>query len=266
MDPSQILLALRGATLGYGRHVVLRNVDIVVPTGQMSCIIGPNGSGKTTILRALLGLLRPAAGRLDFPNGKPRIGYIQQRQFVDDLFPLTVGEIVLMGRLGRVGAGRRYKPRDRAAAAEAIHTAGIEDLAGRLYRNLSGGQKQRCLLARALASEPDLLVLDEPTNDMDIAGEERTLRLVDRIRREQGITIVMVTHLLNLVVHYAGQITLLSPDRLVTGPASEIASSEQMTEFFGTPIAVQEFQGRRIIVPLLLDEPPSPSDRGGSDD
>jgi len=249
MAESETLVRLQGATLGYGRRVVLRDVNLFVPRGGFFGIIGPNGSGKTTLLRALLGLRKPASGTMDYPAGRPRLGYVQQRQFIDELFPLTVAEIVLMGRAGRAGPFRRFRPEDREAAREAMETLDVHRLQELPFRHLSGGQKQRCLIARALASEPELLVLDEPTNDMDIAGEERILRLISRIHEERGITVLMVSHLLNVVLNFAGHLALLRDGRLSEGTVEEMVTAERMSAFFGIPVYVERVGGRRVVVP-----------------
>jgi ABC-type Mn2+/Zn2+ transport system ATPase subunit len=229
---------------------VLREVDLDVPEGASLGIIGPNGCGKTTLLKAILGLLRPRAGTLEYARTPPpRMGYIQQRQFIDDLFPLTVEEIVLMGRLRGARPFRRYRAEDRLAAVEALQTTGVSHLADRLYRNLSGGQKQRCLLARALASEPELLALDEPTNDMDIAGEESTLRLVSRIGEERRLTVVMISHRLDAVVNFVDHLALVRDGSLEVGPLEEILTSKRLGEFFGLAVSVARIEERYVIVP-----------------
>jgi ABC-type Mn2+/Zn2+ transport system ATPase subunit len=253
---SEPLVRFKNAAFGYGRRVVLQGVDLSIPRGDFLGIIGPNGGGKTTLLRGLLGLLRPREGSVEFPAGRPRFGYVPQRQHLDELFPLTVREIVLMGRYGRIGPVRRPGRRDREAADEAMDTAGILPLAGNPYRNLSGGQKQRCLLARALASHPDLLVLDEPTNDMDIAAEERTMRLIDRVCGERGITVVMVSHLLNVVLNHACTLMLVGYGQLRAGPIDEMVTPEALETFYGIPMTVGAANGRRIVLaaPAADDE------------
>lgn len=244
------LLRLEGATLGYGRGLVLKDVDLTVRRGAFLGIIGPNGAGKTTLLRALVGLLRPKAGRVTRPSGPVRFGYVKQRQSVDDLFPLTVMEFTLMGRTGRLGPVRWPRERDREVSREALRTVGMDGSSGRLYRELSGGQKQRCLIARALASEPDVLLLDEPTNDMDIPAEDRLLNLIQAVREERGLTVVLVSHLLPVVVNFADELALLGRDRLVAGPTEELATGRRLSEFFGHPMAVERVAGRLTVTPL----------------
>jgi ABC-type Mn2+/Zn2+ transport system ATPase subunit len=241
---------VRDVSLAYGRRSVLRHVDLDVPERSFLGLIGPNGSGKTTLLRAILGLVRPVSGRIEYRAGPaPRFGYIQQSQALDDLFPLTAEEIVLMGRVPLAGPFRRLGRADRAATAAAIETTGISELADQLYRDLSGGQKQRCMLARALATEPDLLALDEPTSDMDIAGEERTLELVSRIQQERSLTVIMVSHRLDVVINFVDRLALLRDGRLETGPIAEMLTADRLREFLGIPVVLGRVGRKRVIVP-----------------
>jgi ABC-type Mn2+/Zn2+ transport system ATPase subunit len=237
-------------SLAYGRRSVLRHVDLDVPEHSFLGLIGPNGSGKTTLLRAIPGLQRPLSGTIDYQAGKPpRAGYIQQRQFLDELFPMSVEEIVLMGRIPLVGPLRRFRQADHAAVAAAMETTGIAPLAGRLYRQLSGGQKQRCLLARALASEPELLALDEPTSDMDIASEETTLQLVSRIQGERSLTVIMVSHRLDVVINFVDRLALLRDGELRAGPIDEMLSADLLRDFLGIPVVIGRVGQKRVLVP-----------------
>jgi ABC-type Mn2+/Zn2+ transport system ATPase subunit len=237
-------------TLARGRRPVLRHVDLEIPAGSFVGLIGPNGSGKTTLLRAILGLERPTTGTIRYRAGSaPRVGYVQQRQLLDEIFPLTVEEIVLLGRVAFVGAFRRFRPVDRAAASSAMETAGITSLADRLFRELSGGQKQRCLLARAIAAEPELLALDEPTSDMDIASEQAMLRLVSRIQRERSLTVLMVSHRLDVVINHVDRLALLRDGELRSGSVDAMLSPDLLRDFLGVPVVIGSVGGKRVIVP-----------------
>src|SRR5207248_868848 len=154
--------------LGYGAHVVLPSVDLEVEPGDFLAIVGPNGSGKTTILRAILGVLKPLAGEMRAPEG---CGYSPQRRALDTIFPFTVEEVVAMGLQGERPPLSRLLPSHRERIEKALAACGVEKLAQRPFRDLSGGQQQRSLVARALVSDPKVLVLDEPTNDLDLSGE-----------------------------------------------------------------------------------------------
>ncbi len=241
------LIAFQGVSLGYGRQSVLQGLDFSIERGDYLGIVGPNGAGKTTLLRALLGMLRPQAGSITRAAGLVT-GYVPQLQTVDELFPLTVEEIVVMGRTGQLGPLRRPGRQDRARAAAALAEVGIPDLAGRLYRELSGGQKQRTLMARALAADPELLVLDEPTNDMDAAGEHATMDLLDRLHDERGLTVVMVSHYLNVVVNHVRLLALLGNGDFRLLPTEQVLEAGHLQKLYGMPIEVAQVGGRRVVM------------------
>lgn len=247
---SHPLLEFDSVQLGYGRRTVLGSLTFTVQRGEFLGIVGPNGSGKTTMLRAILGMLRPLAGRIHFHvqegGERLRFGYVPQREYVNEMFPLTVAEIVLMGRYPLVGPLRRMGRKDREVAAQCLSYVGIEDLARQAYRNLSGGQKQRALIARALAAEPHILVLDEPTNGMDLGSEHAIMELVRGLHKE-GRTILMVTHVLNLVANYVERIALLN-GRFQIGPASEVLSEENLSGLYGLAVRVVEVNGQRVVI------------------
>jgi ABC-type Mn2+/Zn2+ transport system ATPase subunit len=243
------LIEFHNVNLGYGRRTVLSGVDFDVQRGDFLGIVGPNGSGKTTLLKAILGLLRPMSGTMGVTAEGLRIGYVPQRETVDTLFPLTVLDIVLMGRYARLGAVGRPTSADREAALRAIEHVGITDLAQRSYPNLSGGQKQRALIARALAGDPNLLILDEPTNGMDLVSETAIMELVRRLHDVDRITVLMVSHLLNTVINYAQRIAIVGEGTLREGELGEMVSSEALTRLYGMPVRVVEVDGRKVVLP-----------------
>ncbi len=184
-----------GVAFSYGDTPVLENVSFHIHTGEFTALVGPNGSGKTTLLRLLLGLARPSSGTITVMGRSPEgarnsIGYVPQHASYDPAFPISVSEVVRMGRLS--GSTRRYKPEDKAAVERALVLADVADLAGRPYPALSGGQRRRVLVARALAGMPTLLVLDEPTANMDTESEERLYKTLGGLKG--GTTILVVTH------------------------------------------------------------------------
>jgi ABC-type Mn2+/Zn2+ transport system ATPase subunit len=246
----QPIIAVRDVTLGYGGRAVLRHVDLDIWTGEYLGIVGPNGSGKTTLLKAILGLLRPISGTLT--RGTDRLarlhlGYVPQRDTVDALFPISVRQIVAMGRFGRVGLFRRLRSADWNMVDQALERVGIADLASRGYAQLSGGQKQRTLIARALATEPDLLLLDEPTNGMDLASEHALLELIGDLHRRTHLTVVMITHLLSNVANYADRIAIIADARLDVGERAEMLNEERLTRLYRVPVLVKHLQGRYVI-------------------
>jgi ABC-type Mn2+/Zn2+ transport system ATPase subunit len=243
------LIELRQVRVGYHKQALLPPLDLVLAPGDFLGMVGPNGSGKTTIVRTLLGLLPPVGGEVAFPAQKrPRFGYVPQRESVDLSFPLTALEITLMGRFGLIGPGRRPRPDDLARAHAALTDVGMNELAARPYHALSGGQRQRVLVARALAGEPEILVLDEPTNGMDLPSERAMLDLVASFTRRQ-IAVVMVSHHLGLVSDYANTLALVAgPGRAVEiGPRAEILTSARLTQIYGRPIAVRSVDGHAVV-------------------
>ena len=241
------LLRFDGVALGYGRVPVLRQLSFHVDRGEFLGLVGPNGSGKTTILRAILGLVRPLAGTIE-RAGAPVIGYVPQRESIDPIMPVTAHEVALMGRAPRLGALARTAARDRELAREALALTGVSDLAGRLFRDLSGGQQQRVLLARALAGEPDLLVLDEPTTGMDLASECALVDLLVSLNRGRGLTVLFVTHLLPIVLNAATAILLLESGRVLYGPASAVLRAETLSALYGIAVEVATVGGQRTLV------------------
>ena len=224
-------------------------VDLTIAAGDFLGVVGPNGSGKTTLIRTVLGLLPPVGGALEFPAKKrPRFGYVPQRDSVDQSFPLSAFEITLMGRYGLIGPGRRPRAEDRDRAHAALADVGAAELAERSYHALSGGQRQRVLVARALAGEPEILILDEPTTGMDLPSERSMLDLVASFTARK-IAVVMVSHHLGLVSDYAKDLALVAgPGRPVeVGPRAEILTSARLTQIYGRSIAVRSVDGHAVI-------------------
>ncbi len=244
----EVLLSLVGVHLGYGRKTVLREVDLSIRRGDFLGVVGPNGSGKTTLLRALLGILRPQKGEiLRQPSLPLRAGYVPQQGTLDEAFPLTVRDIVLMGRYGSMGLGRRPQRQDHERVYQSAAVVGVEGLLSRRYRELSGGQKQRVLLARALAAEPNLLILDEPTSGMDLCGEKAFMDLVRSLHETQGLTVVLVSHLLHVVASYVKRLALVGEGRLWVGPLEEMLRSEKLSQIYQTPVRVHHWKGRYLV-------------------
>ncbi len=241
------LVSFRNVTLGFGRHLILRDLTFDIPEGDSLGVVGPNGSGKTTLVRAILGTLAPRAGQIT-RAGHVRFGYVPQRTHVDPGYPLTALDVVLMGRYDRVGLGRRPTAADRELARAALAQAGITDLADRHLRDLSGGQQQRTLIARALVGEPNVLVLDEPTAGMDLVSTTQILALVRDLQEQSGLTVLMVSHALNEVANYVDRIALTVNHGLRLGPVSEIMTEAVLTEVYGIPVEVNAFDGHRLVM------------------
>ncbi|MBI4510486.1 MAG: metal ABC transporter ATP-binding protein [Deltaproteobacteria bacterium] len=244
------LLALRGVEVGYHRRPILPPVDLTVRRGMFLGIVGPNGSGKSTLVRTMLRLIPPVKGKILHPEGHPaRLGYVPQRAEMERLFPITALDMVTMGRYPRVGLFRRIRPADRKLAQDALARVGLSGLERRPFHTLSGGQRQRTLIARALASEPEILVLDEPTNGMDLVAEKALLDLIETLRTQMDLGVVMVSHQLSLVASWAEEVLLLDRERKLAwhGPVGDVISAGRLSHVYGTEVAVKELDGRRIV-------------------
>jgi len=241
------LISFDKATLGYGHRAVLTNISFEIPQGDFLGLVGPNGAGKTTILRAILGSLAPQSGTVTVAPGL-RFGYVPQRDSVDYNFPLKVIDVVMMGRYDRIGLARRPTADDRGRAHEALEHVGIDALADRQLMALSGGQKQRTLIARALVGEPTVLVLDEPTNGMDLVATTQILGLVRELHDRDSLTVLMVSHALNEVANYVKRIALVVERGFRVGTVAEIMTEQTLTEMYGIPVEVEEMQGHRIVL------------------
>ncbi len=238
-------------SLGYAGRPVVSGASFAIIPGDFLGIVGPNGAGKTTILRALLGILKPLNGSITVRHGSKgalRLGYVPQRDAIDHIMPFTVSDVVLMGRYARIGLLRRPAREDHAAVQRSLQAVDIADLADRSYRDLSGGQRQRTLIARALVSEPDILVLDEPTNGMDLTSRTAILELVHRLHDRDGMTVVMVTHLLSDVANYVSRIALVEPGWFQVGTTEEILSEDKLSHLYRLPVRVAQVAGQTVVL------------------
>jgi ABC-type Mn2+/Zn2+ transport system ATPase subunit len=244
------LIRFEAVELGYsGRPRVLHDLTFSIEEGDFLGIVGPNGAGKSTILKAILGLLSPHRGRIAFAEGRDRhLGYVPQRQVLDPLYPLRAIDVVLMGLYRELGPLRRPGRAHWARAERALEHAGVPHLADRLYRDLSGGQQQRTLVARALVAEPEILVLDEPTNDLDLVGEKGIMDLVASLHRE-GKTVLLVSHLLNVVANYVEKLAIIHDGTLEIGPIDRMLTSENLVRLYGIPVEVATAGGQRVVLP-----------------
>lgn len=241
------IIEFKKVILGYSRPILF-DIDFTVNSGDFIGIVGPNGVGKTTFLKAVLGLLKPLEGEIIRHNKLIRFGYVPQRQVVDELFPLNVLDIVLMGRYSLVGLCRRPAKEDRQKALQCLAHVGIEKLALRSYRELSGGQKQRTLLARALACEPTILLLDEPTTDMDLPSEREIMELVEQLREKENLTVLIVSHLLHVVVNSANRLAFVGRSKIQIQDKNEAITQENLSNLYGVPVYVGEIAGKKFVL------------------
>jgi ABC-type Mn2+/Zn2+ transport system ATPase subunit len=242
------LLTFDNVTLGYGNRLILKDLSFTLRAGDYVGIVGPNGAGKTTLLQAILGALTPKVGTITQHRRPLTFGYVPQAQTMDDQFPLTALDIVLMGRYRTMGVLRRPSKEDRERAMLALEQVGAPDLAPRLFREFSGGQKQRTLMARALASDPEVLVLDEPTNDMDVAAEHATMELVDKLHDQRGLLVLMVSHMLNVVVNHVRQVAILGGSQFEMGVIEEIVTPATLKRLYNLPLEVVQVGKKRVVL------------------
>jgi iron complex transport system ATP-binding protein len=247
-----------GITVDLGGVRILDRVDLTVGTGDWVTIIGPNGAGKSTLLRALAGLL-PAAGRIELfgadlgsMSRRERarcIAVVPQRAHLPE--GMTVEHYVLLGRTPHVPALSAERGADLAVVAEAIATLELDDLAGRRLDTLSGGERQRAVLARALAQEPALLLLDEPTTALDIGHQQDVLELVDRLRRERGLTVVATMHDLTLAAQFGEHLVLVAGGRVVaSGSPIQVLTGPDVARHYRATVDVIRHRGALVVVPL----------------
>jgi len=217
-------VALEHVTFGYDDRPVIEDATFSVARGDFVCVVGPNGGGKTTLLKLLLGILRPQRGRVEVLGRDPvqarrHVGYMPQHSHFDQQFPVTAFEVVLMGRLGRGHRFGPYRRSDKEQAARALREVEAYELRSRPFAALSGGQRQRVLIARALACEPRLLLLDEPTANLDVAVEQEFYALLRRLNEK--MTILVVSHDLSFVSRYVRSV-LCVRRRVHVHPTTEL--------------------------------------------
>jgi len=231
------VLLVDGLRVGYNGAPALDGVSLAVPHGAQVAVVGPNGAGKSTLFKAIVGLLRPAAGRV-LIHGRPPgdqadpVAYVPQREEVDWRFPVTVRDVVMMGRYGRLGPLKRPQPADREAVHRALGQLGIADLAGRPIGELSGGQQQRVFLARALAQEPHVLLLDEPFTGVDARAKEAVLELLADLRA-QRLTVLVSTHDMETAAQRFELVALLNGRLVAFGPPVDVFTPPHITAAFG---------------------------------
>jgi len=233
------LVALEGATVGYGRRAILSGVELAIAPGDFLALVGPNGGGKTTLLRTLLGTLPPLQGRRSAPR-PVRIGYVPQRDLLDAIWPLSAHDVALMGRAALLPPGRRPGAEDQAAVDAALERVGMAEVARRRYGDLSGGQRQRVLIARALAGNPEMLALDEPTNGMDPAAELSTMEVIDALHAGSGLAVVLVSHRLETVAARATTLAFVDRERSLfrVGPVEEMLRPAELAALYGRPVTL----------------------------
>ena len=257
----ELILDVRGVSCRYPGAAAdaLDDVSLALRAGDFHAVLGPNGSGKTTLVRVALGVLPPRRGAVELLGRSAArwsrrelarvVGVVAQRE--ENLFPQRVRETVLLGRYPHLSLWGGMRPDDRAAVARALERCDVAQLADRSIGTLSGGEYQRVRLARALAQEPRLLVLDEPTTSLDVRHEMQLFELARTLADEYRLAVLLVTHHLNLAARFADRLLLLGGGRTVAdGAPAEVLTRETVEAVFGWPVAVERFQDRPQVIPL----------------
>ena len=255
------LLAAQSVTFAYNGHKTLDAVDVALERGSLIALLGPNGSGKTTVLKILTGILPPRAGAVTWDD--QRLAALDRREIARRIalvpqtlnvpFAFTVREIVWLGRTPHIHAWRGETAHDRAAVARALALTGTSAFAERAFGELSGGERQRVVIAMALAQQPQVLLLDEPTTHLDINHQIEILELVRTLNRECGLTVLATMHDLNLAALYFDRLILLRDGQIVArGTPSQVLSPTQVRQVFGAHVLVATHPTRADVPHIVL--------------
>jgi iron complex transport system ATP-binding protein len=250
------MLRVNGVRFSYNHKPVLQDVTFGVGQGELCSILGNNGAGKSTLLKCLLGILEPSRGtvmvddrdstgmsRMDMAR---RIGYVAQNENANTR--LTVFDAVLMGRRPHINWGARE--RDLEVVGGVIGALGLDDLSMRYLDNLSGGELQKVFIARALAQEPGIMLLDEPTSNLDFRNQLEVMQTVDRAVSERGISALMAIHDVNLALRFSDKFVLLKDGVILDSGGPEVINIESMEEVYGVKVAIEVKDDRKIVIPL----------------
>lgn len=255
--PSSSPLSIHDMTVAYHRRPVIWDFDYNAPRGKLVAVIGPNGAGKSTMLNAALGLVPKVSGRvrffgLPYRQARDRVGYVPQRETVDWDFPISVREVVAMGLYRKIGWCLPVSKKFRTLAMQALEKVGMADYAGRQISQLSGGQQQRVFLARALAQDAELYLMDEPFAGVDAATERAIVTLLRELR-DSGKTALVVHHDLQTVADYFDHVILLNMRLVATGPTEQVFTPENLKKTYGGKLPLLDRVGHQ----MTLGRPPS---------
>ncbi len=259
---NEAAIEAEGLSIRLGAHAALEDLTFRIAHGGKVGIMGPNGAGKTTLLRAMLGMLKPQAGRLTVMGQEPsalsktrlaqlrtHVAYVPQLDFLRSGVPLTVREVVEISRAGRVGLLRSLGAADHDAVQTSLEQLGLGALAGRPYGDLSGGQQRKVQIARALAQEPSLLLMDEPAANLDLAWQEALVDLIDEVAAVRKLTLVIVTHDVSLLPRSCDSVLVLAEGRWrAFGAPEEVLTRDIISSLYGLPVDVERRAGRYHVV------------------
>ncbi len=242
-DLAQPLLSLHQVSVRYGAVQALEGISFELHAGERVAVVGPNGAGKSTLFKVIVGLLVPDSGEVRIygvrPQGHLCIGYVPQRSQVDWQFPVTVSDVVMMGRLAKIGLLGWPRKKDYEAVQAALETVHMQDLADRQISELSGGQQQRMFIARALAQQASLMLMDEPLNGLDVPSQEDILHILDDLKT-RGVTVMVATHDLEQAEKYFDKVLLLNRHMFGFGNPNDVLTTENLLAAYGGHIRIPE--------------------------
>ena len=242
------------ATFAYGRNIILESVEMQIHDSEFWCFIGPNGEGKTTLIKALLGALRPKRGlirlRPDFVR-RTRIGFVPQNCDLNPTVPTTIQSFVIQGTAGLPVGESKLKQR----VQKSLEVMGIQHIRDRSIWKVSGGQRQRAMVARALVRDPLLMIVDEPTAGLDLAASSGLLKTITELNRQHGITVIFVTHDLQLAGHHASHVAVFKNRRVTSGPVAKALTGENLGNAFGVPTEVRPDPSGGYVVRANIEQP-----------
>jgi len=250
-DTDAPILEVSHLTVQYENHAALDDVSFDLVGGERIAVVGPNGAGKSTLFQVIAGVMEPTAGEVrvagQCPGGHICIAYVPQRSQVDWSFPVTVADVVMMGRIGQVGLWRRPGRRDRERVHQCLGVVGMDAYADRQIGELSGGQQQRMFIARALAQEAELVLMDEPLNGLDVAAQEDIFHILSELRQRQ-VTVMVATHDLNMASERFDRVLLLSGRLLGVGRPDVVFVPELLQEAYGGHLRMVETEGGLMVL------------------
>ncbi len=231
------IVSIHELAVHYDSVLALEGVTFDLNIGERIAVVGPNGAGKSTLLKVIAGVLAPSAGKVNVfgyePGGHICIAYISQRSQIDWNFPVTVADVVMMGRVGKMGLFRNPKTKDWGVVDHSLEIVGMDHLADRQISQLSGGQQQRMFIARALAQEAELMLMDEPLTGLDVNTQEEVFLILDNLR-EVGVTVLLSLHDLNLAAQRFNRVMLLNKQMIGIGSAEEVLIPENLVKAYGS--------------------------------
>ncbi len=248
---NQKIIELSNITVKYGEKVAISNINLDIEQGEFIGVIGPNGSGKTTLLKLILGLLKPASGRIKIFGKQGRligrlrskIGYIPQNPEIDRYFPIKVIDVAMMGRYAKYGFFRNPGKEDKKIVIESLEKVGMKDYIFTPFGQLSSGQQQRVSVARVLAQQPEMFLLDEPTANIDMGTQDVIINLITEIHKTQNITTFYVAHEINLLTQYLDRIICLNQSIFKVGPPKEVLNEEVLRDLYKVNVTMFPHKG-----------------------